>query len=88
MAQHKSAEKRARQTIKRTAVNKARKSRVRSAIRAVEDAVAKGDVKAAREALVQAQPEMDRAAAKGVFKKGTMSRKLSRLSQQVQKVGA
>ena len=39
MANHKSAEKRARQTERRTAVNTARRSRVRGSIKKVEEAI-------------------------------------------------
>ena len=43
MANHKSAEKRARQTERRTAANAARRSRVRSSIKKVEEAIKGGD---------------------------------------------
>jgi small subunit ribosomal protein S20 len=88
MANIASAEKRIRQNVKRTARNKARKSRVHSAIRKVEEAVASGDKAAALFALKAAQPEMQRAAGKGVLKANTMSRKLSRLSATVKAVAA
>ena len=39
MANHKSAEKRARQTERRTAANTARRSRVRGSIKKVEEAI-------------------------------------------------
>ena len=51
MANHKSAEKRARQTERRTVVNAARRSRVRSSIKKVEEAIKAGDKKAAMAAL-------------------------------------
>jgi small subunit ribosomal protein S20 len=88
MANIASAEKRIRQNVKRTARNKARKSRVHSAIRKVEEAVASGDKAAALSALKAAQPEMQRAAGKGVLKANTVSRKLSRLSATVKAVAA
>lgn len=88
MANIASAEKRIRQTVKRTARNKARKSRVHTAIRKVEEAVAAGDQAAARAALTAAQPEMQRAAGKGVFKANTVSRKISRLSASVKAIAA
>ena len=88
MANIASAEKRIRQTAKRTARNKARKSRVHTAIRKVEEAVAAGDKAAALAALTAAQPEMQRAAGKGVLKLNTVSRKLSRLSASVKAVAA
>ena len=51
MPSHVSAEKRVRQTAKRTAINKNRRSKVRGAIRQVEEALAAGDKKAATAAL-------------------------------------
>lgn len=86
MATHKSAEKRARQTIVRTARNKARKSRIHTATRKVEEAVAKKDYKAAVEALRAAQPELAKAASKGTLPKKRASRKISRLSARVKKL--
>jgi small subunit ribosomal protein S20 len=88
MANIASAEKRIRQTAKRTARNKARKSRVHTAIRKIEEAVASGDKAAAQAAFLAAQPEMQRAAGKGVMKANTVSRKLSRLSASVKAVAA
>lgn len=88
MANNASARKRIRQTEKRTARNKARKSRVRSFLRKVEEAVASGDKAAAQEAFRAAQPEMQRAATKGVVHANTVARKLSRLSARVKSLGA
>lgn len=88
MANNDSARKRIRQTEKRTARNKARKSRVRSFLRKVEEAVASGDQAAAREAYRAAQPEMQRAATKGVLHANTVARKLSRLSARVKNLGS
>jgi small subunit ribosomal protein S20 len=86
MAHHKSAKKRIRQTTRRTAVNRARTSRVRSYIRKVETAIASGDKKAAELALIEAQPEIQRGAVKGVLHRNTAARKLSRLSAQIKKL--
>ena len=88
MANNSSARKRIRQTEKRTVRNKARKSRVRSFLRKVEEAVKSGDKAAAQEALRAAQPEMQRAATKGVLHANTVARRLSRLSARVKSVGA
>jgi small subunit ribosomal protein S20 len=88
MANIASAQKRIRQTLKRTARNKARKSRVHSFIRKVEEAVAAGDKAAAQAAFTAAQPELQRAAGKGVLKANAVSRKLSRLSASVKAVAA
>ncbi len=83
MANTASARKRIRQTAKRTARNHARKSRMRTFIKKVEVACASGDKTAAQEALRAAQPEMHRAATKGVIHKNTVSRKLSRLTARI-----
>ncbi|HYZ23226.1 MAG TPA: 30S ribosomal protein S20 [Rhodopila sp.] len=83
MANTASARKRIRQTIKRTAHNQARKSRMRTFIKKVETAIASGDKAAAAAALQAAQPEMHRAAGKGVVHANTVARKLSRLSARV-----
>lgn len=88
MANHKSAEKRTRQTKKKTEVNRARTSRVRTFVRKVEEAIASGDETAAKAALKAAQPEMARAAQKGIAKKNTVARKISRLSGRIKKLGA
>jgi small subunit ribosomal protein S20 len=83
MASHKSAEKRIRQTAKRTAINRSRMSRVRTFVKKVEVAIASGDREAARAAFQLAQPELHRAVTKGVLHKNTVSRKLSRLAARV-----
>jgi len=86
MANTKSARKAARKIARRTVVNKARRSRMRSAVRGAESALATGDKKAALEALKLAEPELARAARKGLLHKRTASRKVSRLAQQVAKL--
>ncbi|HTR16292.1 MAG TPA: 30S ribosomal protein S20 [Acetobacteraceae bacterium] len=80
MANTASARKRIRQTERRTARNQARKSRMRTFVKKVEAAIAGGNKEAAAEALRAAQPEMQRAAGKGVVHSNTMARKISRLS--------
>ena len=83
MANTASARKRIRQTAKRTERNHARKSRMRTFVKKVEAACAAGDKTAAAEALRLAQPEMQRAAGKGVIHLNTVSRKISRLAARV-----
>jgi small subunit ribosomal protein S20 len=83
MANTSSAKKAARQTIRRTEINKARRSRMRTFVRKVEEAIASGDAAAAGAALVEAQPEMMRAAQKGVAPKNRVSRKISRLAHRI-----
>jgi small subunit ribosomal protein S20 len=83
MAQHKSAEKRIRQTKSRTEVNRARTSRMRSAVKEAETAVASGDKAAAQKALRASEPELMRAVKAGIVKKNTASRKISRLAKRI-----
>jgi small subunit ribosomal protein S20 len=83
MANHLSAKKRIRQTERRTAVNRARMSRIRTFTKQVELAIDAGDKEAAQAALKAAQPELQRGVTKGVLHKGTVARKLSRLSGRV-----
>ncbi len=83
MATHKSAEKRIRQTEKRTAINRSRMSRVRTFVKKVETAIDTGDKQAAQSAFHVAQPELHRAITKGVLHKNTASRKLSRLAARI-----
>ncbi|ADZ72750.1 30S ribosomal protein S20 [Polymorphum gilvum] len=88
MANTPSAKKAARKIARRTATNKARRSRVRTFLRKVEEAIASGDQAAASEALKVAQPEIMRAASKGVIHANTASRKVSRLNARVKALGA
>ena len=83
MANTTSAKKAARKIVRRTEVNKARRSRMRTFLRKVEEAIASGDKAVAAEALKAAQPEIMRAAQKGVVHKNTASRKVSRLAHRI-----
>jgi small subunit ribosomal protein S20 len=83
MANHKSAEKRARQTERRTAANAARRSRVRTSIKKVEEAITAGDKKAAMSALKDAQPEIQRGSAAKVVTKNAAARRVSRLNARI-----
>jgi small subunit ribosomal protein S20 len=86
MANTKSAKKATRKIARRTIVNKSRRSQTRSAVRNVESAVATGNKQAALDALKAAEPQLMRAARKGVVHKKTASRKISRLTRQIAKL--
>jgi len=88
MANTTSAKKATRKIAARTAVNKSRRSRVRNFIRKVEEAIASGDQTVAAAALKAAQPELMRAATKGVLHSNTASRKVSRLAGRVKAMNA
>lgn len=87
MAHHRSAKKRIRQTETRTARNRARTSRIKTFIRKVEQAVASGDRSDAETALRAAEPEIRRGVSKGVLKLNTASRRISRLTREVGRMG-
>ena len=88
MANTTSAKKAARKMARRSIVNGNRITRVRTFVRKVDEAIASGNKEAAAAALKAAQPEMMRAASKGVLPKKTVSRKISRLAARVKTVGA
>lgn len=88
MANHKSAKKRIRQTEARTVVNRNRMSRIRTFLKKVEASIEAGNKSDAQQALKTAQPELMRGVSKGVVKKGTASRKMSRLSARIKKISA
>lgn len=88
MANTTSAKKATRKIARRTAVNKSRRTRVRNFVRKVEEAIATGDITVAAEALKAAQPELQRAATKGVMHRNTVSRKISRLASRVKALAA
>ena len=88
MANTTSAKKATRKIARRTEVNKSRRSRVRGFIRKVEEAIASGDQALAQAALKAAQPELMRAATKGVLHANTASRKVSRLANRVKSLQA
>jgi len=80
MANHFSAIKRARQTVKRTTRNRANTSRLRSALREFRESLAKGDKKAAEQLFRETVSALDKAIQKGVIHKNTAGRYKSRLS--------
>jgi small subunit ribosomal protein S20 len=88
MANHKSAAKRARQSVKRNVINRARVSSMRTAVKKAEVAIASGDAVAAVAAMKLAEPALARTAQKGVLKRKTASRKISRLVKRVKALQA
>ena len=87
MANTTSARKAARKIGRRTEINKARRSRVRNAVREVEEAIAAGDRNKALAAMKEAEPQLMRAAHHGQVHQNTASRKVSRLTRQIAKLG-
>ena len=87
MANHKSAEKRDRQSKKRRLRNRMNKSAMKTAIRQVEEAVSAGSEEQAKAALQAAIPVIYKTASKGSVHKNLASRKVSRLAKAADKAG-
>ncbi len=86
MANHKSAEKRNRQSQVRRLRNRINKTKMKSAIRKVDEAVEAGSEEQAKEALSAAIPVIAKTASKGTIHKRNASRKISRLAKSVNKM--
>ena len=87
MANTPQSKKRIRQTEKRSEVNKSRRSRIKTFIKLVEDGVSKGDKEKAKASFLLAEPEIQRGVSKGIIKKNTASRKISKLSAKIKALG-
>jgi len=83
LATHKSAEKRARQTIRKNKVNTSRKNTVRTSEKSLVKALAAKDAKTLPELLKDFTSQIMKAAQRGIFKKEAASRKIARLSSRV-----
>jgi small subunit ribosomal protein S20 len=83
MANTPSARKAVRKIAARTEINKSRRSRIRTFVRRVEEAIAGGNREAALAALRAAEPELQRAARKGIVHANLAARKVSRLSHRI-----
>lgn len=86
MANHKSAEKRARQTIKKTERNRFYRTRLKNITKAVREAAANNDKNAANEAFKIANKSIHAMVSRGFLKKQTASRRVSRLALLVNKI--
>ncbi|HMN44091.1 MAG TPA: 30S ribosomal protein S20 [Povalibacter sp.] len=88
MANIKSAEKRAEQTIKRRARNMAARSKLRTAIKGVVNAVESGDKATAAAKLKAAAPIIDSMVNKGIIHRNKASRHKSALNARVKEMAA
>jgi small subunit ribosomal protein S20 len=80
---HKSTIKRARQAEKRHQRNKAVTTSVKSVMKKVLSAVEQKNVDAAKASLREATSALSKAVTKGVLKRNTVSRRISRLAARV-----
>lgn len=83
MANHKSAKKRAKQTIAKNAINTEKRSTAKNLIKKVREAIVNKDKATALELLPKTQKLLDRLAKHGILKSNAAARKTSRLATQV-----
>ncbi len=83
MANIKSAKKRIVQNIKRAEINKLRKSKIRSGIKKIHSLSSDKKKNEVGKQFIAVESELSKAVSKGVFKKNTASRIISRLSKKI-----
>jgi len=83
LANHKSAEKRSRQSDIRRLRNTTIKSEVKTGVKSVAAAVEAKDKDGSKAVLAKVVTDIQKASAKGVLHKKTASRKISRLTKKV-----
>jgi small subunit ribosomal protein S20 len=88
LATHKSAIKRARQNKLRNLRNKSNRTRVKNVIKEVRAAISEKSADKAQAALALAVPTIHKATKKGAIHRRTASRKISRLTRQVNAITA
>lgn len=82
MAHHSSTKKAIRKTVTKTAVNRSNRTKIKTYIKKVFSADNAAD---ASKALIVAQSELMKGVSKGVIKKNTASRKISKLAKMLKK---
>ncbi|MCA9630790.1 MAG: 30S ribosomal protein S20 [Myxococcales bacterium] len=87
MANHASAAKRNRQTVKRTERNKALRSALRTSLKKARTALEGGQPEEAKPLVMAASSFLARAASKGIIHLKNASRTTSRLQSQLAKLG-
>ena len=88
MANHKSAEKRMRQTERRKEVNRRNRSRLRTQIKALRAAIDAGDQAQAKTVLAATVSLIDKSIQKGVLHQNAAARHKSRLTTRVNQMSA
>jgi len=87
MPNHKSAEKRVRQSEKRRVINRGNRTKVRTYIKKLRTALASGERDEIQELLPSAISVIDKAVQKGVMHKNAAARYKSRLTVQANQAG-
>ena len=83
MANHKSSVKRIRQTLVRTERNRFYRTRLKNIVKSVRSAIDAGNKEEATATLKLANQQIHKFVSKGVIKKETAARKVSRLHRAV-----
>jgi len=83
VANIKSAQKRAKQTVVRNARNASQRSLLRTSVKKVLKALDQNDVTAAEEAYKVAQPILDRFSSRGLIHKNKAARHKARLNARI-----
>ncbi|MBN1551965.1 30S ribosomal protein S20 [bacterium] len=83
MAHHKSAIKKIRKDVKRTAQNKAQRTQVKNAIKKVRKALDEGNLDVAKKMYSEMVPVVDKMARIGIMHQNTAARAKSRLNQRI-----
>ena len=86
VANHKSSVKRAKQTIKKTLVNRVKSSKTKTAVQQLRKAITANKKEEAKALLVKAQSLLGKLGKSKAMTKKTASRKTSRLAAQVAKL--
>jgi small subunit ribosomal protein S20 len=86
VANHKSAKKRAKQTIVKTARNKDKSSEVKSVVKAIRAAIASSDKEAATALFPKTQAVLAKLAKNGILKNNTVARRTARLARQINRL--
>lgn len=88
MPNHKSAEKRVRQTARKNEVNRKNRSRLRTAIKQLRAALSENNTASSQELLPQTFSIIDKMAGKGIIHRNTADRYKARLTKHVARVAA
>lgn len=83
MANHAQTKKRIRQTEAKAEANRVVRSRMRTYVKAAEKAIETGDKDQIKATFTEAMSQLHRAVTKGIVKKSTASRKVSRLAARI-----
>jgi small subunit ribosomal protein S20 len=87
MPNHKSAEKRVRQSERRRLINRSNRARLRSSIKKLRSALDGGDAKESSALLPTTVSEIDKAVQKGALHRNAAARQKSRLTARANQLG-